>query len=492
MLRLPPSPPHSPLSPHSLSPSCYHIHNAPRPLASYKAAQRAIKSYRRGNDTDEAALAALAGCISSLEAQHASIKQQLATVAPWQWDNNSGRDAAAASPEDAAPDAKRRKAEAAAAAEAVAAAAAAAAGADATAAAGAAGAAGLVEHSFDLELGDPAFLAASALLSLGLLREARGDIQAAAAALDAALALFPAFIAARVAAARVALADAGDAAGLQVVEDHLSAAVDSARALAAAEDGLVVDSNKACAKELSAGDDARRALAMLLCQSGRDAEAAELLGELGFAWRLARGILSYPMAASGSDSSAGLPLAVLDNALPAPLLQRLQAAFSPGASFWPAHGYGPRQGYFSYAFSLVSRTTGCWVVSTLSGYSRTDSSPHTVIHNAPFTRPSFIHTTTFRRTRRQGPRCSRSWLTTFETWRCLTFPTSRRHATPSGGRIAAGTAQVRDTNGGCSGRNEEVYRVQLMCSTPQRVLNAPLLKHPPPMPSRPCRPPAAL
>jgi len=234
----------------------------------------------------------------------------------------------------------------------------------------AAAAAPAVAHSFDLELDDPPFLIASALLTLGTLHEARGDLPAALSALSAALAVFPSFIAAHVAAARITLALAGSAAEVDDAERQLVTALAAAEQLEAAEEGLVAASNRACKREVEAGGEARTALAMLLCQAGRGPEAAVQLEALGFSWRLAGDILCYPLPSKVATATVGaavasaasgtarageqLPLAVLDNALPLPLLQRLQAAFAPASPFWSSHGYGPRQGYFSYMFELVS------------------------------------------------------------------------------------------------------------------------------------------
>lgn len=50
----------------------------------------------------------------------------------------------------------------------------------------------------------------------------------------------------------------------------------------------LADANAACRRECKAGDEARRALAMLLCQQGRDDEAAGHLKQLGYTHRLAR------------------------------------------------------------------------------------------------------------------------------------------------------------------------------------------------------------
>ncbi|GBF93433.1 hypothetical protein Rsub_06566 [Raphidocelis subcapitata] len=319
------------------------------PLASYKAALKARAAYCRGKDTDAAALAALAACAEALRGAHPRLARLTAG-----WD--LGGDAPAERQQQGGPQPgggqmqqqqqlqqqpMEEEAEEEAAARAPA-----------------------VAHSFDLALDDPAFLLASALLAAALLREARGEVPAAAAAAAAALAVFPDFVAPRLVAARAELAEAGDGAAMARAERHLAAAVAASEALARLEDGLVVESNKACAREAEAGNEARRALAMLLAQAGRDGEAAAHLRELGFAWRLGRGVLCYPLpssaaaeatAANGGGGAKGgvrLPLSVLDGGLPAPLLSALQAAFAPEAPFWGEHGYGPRQGYFSYCFPL--------------------------------------------------------------------------------------------------------------------------------------------
>lgn len=79
---------------------------------------------------------------------------------------------------------------------------------------------------------------------------------------------------------------AASAAELQQAEQHLTTAISIAEHLSEQEGGLLVDSNKACAAELDAADAARSALAMLLCQAGRDAEAVPHLTALGYEYRL--------------------------------------------------------------------------------------------------------------------------------------------------------------------------------------------------------------
>jgi hypothetical protein len=73
---------------------------------------------------------------------------------------------------------------------------------------------------------------------------------------------------------------------LQQAESHLQQAVQVAEQLQGEQEGLWVDSNKACAAEVEAADAAHSALSMLLCQAGRDEEAAAHLQALGFRFRL--------------------------------------------------------------------------------------------------------------------------------------------------------------------------------------------------------------
>jgi len=83
-------------------------------------------------------------------------------------------------------------------------------------------------------------------------------------------------------------AAATPAQSLQEAEQLLQEAIRIAQQLAEEEGGLLVQSNKGCAAELEAADGARSALAMLLCQAGRDTEAGPLLKALGFKYKLSR------------------------------------------------------------------------------------------------------------------------------------------------------------------------------------------------------------
>eukprot|EP00879_Flechtneria_rotunda_P030369 GHRR01032994.1.p1 GENE.GHRR01032994.1~~GHRR01032994.1.p1 ORF type:complete len:284 (+),score=115.29 GHRR01032994.1:72-923(+) len=216
-----------------------------------------------------------------------------------------------------------------------------------------------VDHSLDLNYEDPAFLLASAHLQLGLLHHSRqDDLAAAQKQLHSSLQHFPKFVAAHSALGQVLKADASSAEQLSEAEQHLQQAVSISEALAVAEDGLLVDSNRACAAEVEAGENARAVLVMLLCQAGRDKEAAEHLTVLGCKVRLSREVLHYALPGtmavdSTTDPTSSPYLQIVDNALPKALLLHLQQAFAPGAPFWSEHNYG-RVGYFSYLFKLVS------------------------------------------------------------------------------------------------------------------------------------------
>ena len=123
-------------------------------------------------------------------------------------------------------------------------------------------------------------------------------------------------------------------------------------------------------------------LGVLLCQEGRDAEAAALLTAMGFRYRLARGVLRYPSELAGvavretkrkalpDGSSRGgwkkkptavtqspmrnVPVRLFDGAVPAETLARLRRVFAPDSAFWEEHGYHEEGcGFFSYAHDLT-------------------------------------------------------------------------------------------------------------------------------------------
>ena len=118
-------------------------------------------------------------------------------------------------------------------------------------------------------------------------------------------------------------------------------------------------------------------LGVLLCQEGRDAEAAALLTAMGFRYRLARGVLRYPSELAGVAVRAkkrnardgasllgdedekptptnDVPVRAFDGAVPPGTLARLRRVFAPDSAFWEEHGYHEDGcGFFSYAHDLT-------------------------------------------------------------------------------------------------------------------------------------------
>ncbi|GIL52264.1 hypothetical protein Vafri_8177 [Volvox africanus] len=283
-----------------------------------------------------------------------------------------------------------------------------------------------VRHSLDLDLEDwqdePGFLLASCHLEIGKLLGRMFPRREVAEQhhLEAALALFPDFVAAGLALGQALMARADHRYQLVEAEARLKTALAAAEALAsgsgndADEDGLLLDANAACRREWEAGAAARRSLAMLLCQEGRDVEAVPHLKALDFTHRLARQVLHYPLdpllaaqedpdgptvavaaaAAAGSDGDGEMEttpvpttlsdaddqypryVRAVDDALPPSLLHVLRTALAPGARFWAEHGYG-RVGYFSYMHELVGKTAGekCVYVSPRISLRVSPSSP---------------------------------------------------------------------------------------------------------------------
>jgi hypothetical protein len=90
---------------------------------------------------------------------------------------------------------------------------------------------------------------------------------------------------------------------LQQAEAHLQQAIAAAEQLSAQQDGLLLESNKACAAEAEDADAARSALAMLLCQSGREDAAAVHLAALGFKFRLSREVSCVLCSIEGMNST---------------------------------------------------------------------------------------------------------------------------------------------------------------------------------------------
>eukprot|EP00927_Polykrikos_kofoidii_P077319 TRINITY_DN74271_c0_g1_i1.p1 TRINITY_DN74271_c0_g1~~TRINITY_DN74271_c0_g1_i1.p1 ORF type:complete len:595 (+),score=92.81 TRINITY_DN74271_c0_g1_i1:100-1785(+) len=87
-------------------------------------------------------------------------------------------------------------------------------------------------------------------------------------------------------------------------------------------------------------------LALLLLQLGREREADELLGRLGFSCRLDVAIFSGATIVGTSRGAKSLTTA-FDGVLPPALLSQAQTAFARDSPFWSAHGY-PTPSFFSY------------------------------------------------------------------------------------------------------------------------------------------------
>ena len=112
--------------------------------------------------------------------------------------------------------------------------------------------------------------------------------------------------------------------------------------------------------ELEHANIAKQNLALYLCQEGRDEEACHVLDELGFDFRLGRGVLHYPLqpVPSSQPGAPGPPphlLRALDGFLEPGLLGMMQAGFGQGSPFWREHHYSfDSTGYFSYMHNMES------------------------------------------------------------------------------------------------------------------------------------------
>ena len=117
-----------------------------------------------------------------------------------------------------------------------------------------------------------------------------------------------------------------------------------------------------CVEELDAGRIAQYNLSLLLCQKGdHDVEADAHCEALGFKFRLSPAVLAHthraqqfvnPKASTTDFNKNNKYCVVHDNALPEPLLRRLQSCFKPDALFWDEHGYHMEPGFFSYYYPL--------------------------------------------------------------------------------------------------------------------------------------------
>eukprot|EP00752_Nemacystus_decipiens_P001527 g1497.t1 len=228
---------------------------------------------------------------------------------------------------------------------------------------------------------------AVSLLQRALGEEQAGNLDAAEAGCAACLAAWPGCASGHLKMAKILRARGlSRQRAVKDVEFHLRQALGSASKPEAGEE----------AQEVAQA--AAEGLSLLLCQEGRDKEAAKVLKRRGFRYRLATSVLRYPppslakeissgSAAAGGVKAAerggaeGAPLATttsggkgsgsnssdasefvaaFDDALPGGMLSHLQEAFGSRSRFWSEHGYNSETGtpgYFSYIHPLGKKPT---------------------------------------------------------------------------------------------------------------------------------------
>ena len=97
-----------------------------------------------------------------------------------------------------------------------------------------------------------------------------------------------------------------------------------------------------------AGESRRAAqsdLGVLLCQEGRDDEAAEVLTAMGFRYRLGKDVLRYPVQQRNNQKKDEATMdahrayvRAFDGAMPERMLRHLRRVFGARSSFWSQHG----------------------------------------------------------------------------------------------------------------------------------------------------------
>ncbi|CAN0392079.1 unnamed protein product [Ectocarpus sp. 12 AP-2014] len=233
---------------------------------------------------------------------------------------------------------------------------------------------------------------AASLLRLALEEEQEGNLDAAEAGCATCLSAWP-----RCASGHLKMAKILRARGLshqraiKDVEFHLRQALGSASKPGGGYQGEEIA--QAAAERLS----------LLLCQEGRNKEAAKVLKRHGFRYRLSADVLRYPLPPqaksptaveesgnghnlarksspqarkvskapgqrgrrgggngdSGGDDASEF-VAAVDGALPPGMLRHLQEAFGSRSRFWSEHGYNSETGtpgYFSYIHRLGGAPT---------------------------------------------------------------------------------------------------------------------------------------
>ncbi|CAM9691891.1 unnamed protein product [Ectocarpus fasciculatus] len=234
---------------------------------------------------------------------------------------------------------------------------------------------------------------AASLLKLALEEEQEGRLGAAEAGCAACLAAWPRCASGHLKMAKILRArGVSHQRAIKDVEFHLRQALGSASKPGGGDQGEEVA--QAAAERLS----------LLLCQEGRNKEAAKVLKRHGFRYRLSTNVLRYPLppqakpptaveepdnghnlaresspearkgsktpgegsgrrsdgkGCGGGDDAAEF-VAAVDGALPPGMLRHLQEAFGSRSRFWSEHGYNSETGtpgYFSYIHRLGGAPT---------------------------------------------------------------------------------------------------------------------------------------
>ncbi|CAM9569488.1 unnamed protein product [Ectocarpus sp. 6 AP-2014] len=231
---------------------------------------------------------------------------------------------------------------------------------------------------------------AASLLRRALEEEQEGNLDAAEAGCAACLAAWPRCASGHLKMAKILRArGVSHQRAIKDVEFHLRQALGSASKPGGGDQGEEVA--QAAAERLS----------LLLCQEGRNKEAAKVLKRHGFRYRLSADVLRYPLppqakppaaveesgnghnlarkpspearkdskaeagrrsdgkGGSGGDDASEF-VAAVDGALPPGMLRHLQEAFGSRSRFWSEHGYNSETGspgYFSYIHRLGGAPT---------------------------------------------------------------------------------------------------------------------------------------
>jgi hypothetical protein len=105
-------------------------------------------------------------------------------------------------------------------------------------------------------------------------------------------------------------------------------------------------------------------LALLLYQRCADVQGDQIVRKLNCTFRLAPCILGYAHAANrpispAAGEDARRYVQVIDDAMPANLLEHMKEAFSETSPFWQEHNYcpSPPSPYFSYLHLITDRPT---------------------------------------------------------------------------------------------------------------------------------------